>query len=176
MPETEVPFDKKFLRLIPEGIGLAGANFVETMRANLVNPNSDPMSWAIKEGQRQLSQPNINFMESHPLISNLLQNSGDFLDGYLLAFAAYNSLALVDAVQSRITKRSIPEKIKSSLSLLAACGAVTLVESGILSQFNGSSDLNDIPAGVTGALAYLLMHHLGTRIVNKIAHLSKDPV
>lgn len=86
----------------------------------------------------------------------------------LLRILAFHYLILFDFAQSRITRRSLTERIKVPLSVLASTGIVSLVESGLLAQFNSSSTWEDVPAGVLGALTFAAFCSLGLKLASNV--------
>lgn len=156
--------ERVVVKWIPVGMGFMSTLGYEIIRADQVNPRSDPTTALGLESTHRAASLSA---EAHPLLFSLLSHGGDLLDGYYLTMVAKVGLEIIDTVQSRITNRSIPDNIKLPLSMLLSCGAVTAVEAGLLPQFNGSSELADIPAGILGSLLFAGSYLIGKRLVEK---------
>lgn len=168
-PEVKLNiFERGMLKLTPSGLGLAIVNLAETIRADFVNPKSSPMSWIDLAQKGSLKEVNPLFQHDHPILFSILQNSGDFYDGYLFSFVGYYTSSMFDFLQSRITQRSVPERVRTTGAMLISCGIITAVESGLLQRFNDTSNLEDIPAGILGVFAFGVTHQLGGKIVHKL--------
>jgi len=82
--EIKLPIsDRVYARTIPHVIGVAVVNFLETARARIVNPKSNPLSWVDIQTIGRLRQPDFQLLHDNPILFNILQNSGDFYDGYV---------------------------------------------------------------------------------------------
>lgn len=151
------------VKAVLAGTGLGFVTFFETFRTALVNPESSPIranEVYQRLYQRNLPDLSIQFQQDHPFLVNIMQNFGDLWDGYLYSILGYMVFSILDFLQSRITKRSIPERVRVSTAMLITCGGITAVESGLLSSFNHTSDVNDIPAGILGTLTFGAIYKL----------------
>ncbi len=134
-------------------------SLAEVKRADLVHPGAFNF-----EGEGKLNPDNPAY--------DILQNAGDFYDGYKLAFVAYTAFGLVDVFQSLISKKRVPVRYKQTTSVLFGIGIVAMTEAGI-TGLTQTADLQDIPAGVAGALLYLGVNNLTRKIVQKKEGLRK---
>ncbi|MBI2600909.1 hypothetical protein HYW42_03050 [Candidatus Daviesbacteria bacterium] len=144
---------KEGVRLVIDGIGFGVVTGLEVFRAGLVNTKISL--------ERSITGDEIPILDPNSTLSNILQNGGDFYDGFWISLATYNLVTGIDYILSRFTKRYMPQRVKLGFSMLAAVGGVVAYESGKLSQFlGGTFDPSDIPAGLLGAAAYLGVNYL----------------
>lgn len=135
-------------RAFVNGMGFVFVTGFEMIRASLVHPKLNIPS--VFEQKRELTP----YLSPDSSLFPLLQNSGNFFDGYMINMVGFNGLTALDLLQARFTNRYVPQRLKASISTLVTIGGVYAFEAGMLHQ-GGTNDLSDVPAGVIGALAFL---------------------
>lgn len=160
-PSSFIKFKRGACRFVTEMIGVSTVTSAEVFRANLVNPYA--FGEAGNEGLGMAEKPNLN--ASNPAFS-ILQNSGDFYDGFGLSFVGYNALGVLDAFQYPVSKKEIPHWFKLDSSSLMSLGVVIAIESGVFDNA-GTGDWNDVPAGALGAIAYATINIVSRRLIAK---------
>jgi hypothetical protein len=145
-----------------DAISIGAVTGAEMVRAELINPTANHFA---EPGQAPILSPDS------PLYT-ILQCSGDFYDGFLMALGGYYALKIVDFFQSRISRRHIPRRLQLAIGMLFSIGIVGILESGI---WHGTStaDIKDIPAGVTGALTHGAFNVLSRKLVESRAKRNK---
>lgn len=103
---------------------------------------------------------------SHPLMQVLLSER-DFYECYMIAAFTHLGLEGIDRLQSKLTKRRIPLKVKLGAAVAASIGLLVPAETSLGQGYLGTPDLKDIPAGVAGVIAYPLVDSLFRRHYNK---------
>lgn len=132
----------------------------EVKRTLLVNPSFNGFNKPTPEELLQ-SEKFVNSIS--PTLYHLLQNSGDFMEGYLFSAGAYGLCTLF----------SVPKKYKIAASFLFSSGVIVAAETGYIQNI-GTPDLNDIPAGILGAAAAIGVNFAGQAIATKAIALNKQ--
>jgi hypothetical protein len=95
-------------------------------------------------------------------------NFGDFVNGYVIAFIADGVTNLI-LLKKRVSYTAAGFKITNKgFALLATLfSVVTVVIFEVTQSASTTSDINDIPAGILGALLYYLIRLLALKIALK---------
>lgn len=153
-------------RLAVESVGVGIATGLEWVRASMVNPLIS-VSGALRH--RTDLQPTLS--PDSPFFP-ILQNAGDFYDGYLYGYLSYNLLSIADYFQGRFTHKEIPLGWKRGISLAVSAGSLTWIEAGLPFFLNATtSDPGDIPAIILGSTAYLGVNIWARR---KVENMNKN--
>jgi hypothetical protein len=153
-------------RFMIESTGWVGTHMYEVIRQSLVNCSTSPC--ALEHTQRAILSPET----TNPYIYSFLQNTGDYVDGYYIPFYFYNALAIIDSMQSLITRKNIPESIKLGSAIMAGSISVFALESGLLNFQKSTPDWADVPAGLAGVATYVGVHILARKFAPKLASIS----
>lgn len=148
--------------MLVEGLGMSFVMGFELIRASLVNPL---ISFERAAKLTKSLKPALS--PDSPLFP-ILQNAGDFYDGYLYSWLGYNLLSAADSLQRKLTHRSLPEKWRLGISLAVSSLGLTWIEAGL--PFFGKKttpDYGDIPAIFVGTAAYLGIHVIAGRKIDK---------
>ena len=132
-------------------------NLAETIRADYVNPASNVIKKVLNTAVPQDMNPSFA-REQSPFLYDVMQHSGDFLDGYFMSFFIYNALTFVAPRTS--------EKLRAGIAAGVSSLVVIGVEQGILVR--QQPDTLDIPAGVLGSIFYLGTHYFGRKLSRKL--------
>lgn len=91
----------------------------------------------------------------------LLQNLGDYPDGFTVALITYSLLALT-------AKEKVTESAKLAAAFVVGSAVVAAHETGLMGNIvPGTPDIADIPAGIIGSAIYVGVHQLVKGFVNK---------
>lgn len=143
---------------IVEGLGGALVFSAEATRGLLVHPTAFGADL-----EEVVKRPAVLSPDStNPALYQVLQNLGDFSDGFWLSLLFYNSFALLDKLQSLVTKYRVPNHYKLGGAIALAATVVSVVEGGF--GLSSTADWADIPAGLLGAWAYAGCNLLARRI------------
>lgn len=95
-------------------------------------------------------------------------NFGDFVNGYIMAFIIDGFINLTLFKKSTSYKISGFEITKRSSALLATLFSIAIVVIFELTQSTATtSDINDIPAGILGAILYYLVRLLALKFISE---------
>ena len=115
---------------------------------------SDMMVVEATGGVPQLDNDPSPVLDPENPIIQLLQLERDFYECFIIVGLTHLTIEGIDKIQSKITKKRIPLKVRLGTGIALSLSLLGLAETDLGGGRMGTPDWKDIPAGIVGTFAY----------------------
>lgn len=142
-------------------IGMGPALLGETIRAQLVNPASDPYGNLNRAGTNEpIPAPILSPDTTNPILYEFLQSTGDAMWGYNISYFVYSGITYAEFFLGR----RMSEKLKVGVSLGFSTAIITAAETGYM-WGTVTQDTNDIWGGLIGPGLWFGLNYISRKYI-----------